>query len=70
MITRDLQVMIIQALRFQYLTPFGADIFEIELRNYRCPILKFSHNLIFPAILTIIIACAGLAATIAFGLSK
>ncbi len=40
--------MIIQALRFQYLTTFGADIFEIELRDYRCPILKFSHNLTFP----------------------
>ncbi|MCD4721730.1 MAG: hypothetical protein K8S13_17990, partial [Desulfobacula sp.] len=53
-ITRDLQVMIIQAPRFQYLTPFGADIFnlkvtrKIALRDYRCPILKFSHNLIFP----------------------
>jgi len=40
--------MTIQALKFQYLTPFGADIFEIELRDYRCPILKFSHILISP----------------------
>ena len=40
--------MIIQALRFQYLTPFGADIFKIELRDYRCPILKFSDILVFP----------------------
>ncbi|WP_291460341.1 hypothetical protein [Desulfobacula sp.] len=28
--TRDLQVMIIQTLRFQYLTPFGADILKLS----------------------------------------
>jgi len=44
-----IQIVATQALRFQYLTPFRADIFEIELRDYRCPILKFSHNLTFPA---------------------
>ncbi len=44
-----IQIMIIQALKFQYLTPFGANIFEIELRDYRCPILNLSHILIFPA---------------------
>ena len=35
--------MIIQAPRFQYLIPFGTNIFEIELRDYRCPILKSSR---------------------------
>ena len=29
--------MIIQALRFQYLITFGADIFKIELRGYNPP---------------------------------
>jgi len=36
--------MTIQALRFQYLIPFGVDIFEIKLKDYRSPILKFTKT--------------------------
>jgi len=45
-------IIIIQAPIFLYLIPFGADIFEIELRDYRCPMLKFSHILTSPAYFT------------------
>ncbi len=33
---------------FEELEQAWDDIFKIELRDYGCPILKFSHILIFP----------------------